>query len=230
MAKEASKKVKQVTPKGIAALANIDTPHTKGKYADNKYKVTLKLEKGVEANDNFVEHLRSLAKEAGEKQKAAWGKKKLEVFDPIKDGDDSDYEGDAGFWLVKFKSKNKPDRRDAARKPLPKSVKIFGGDVIKVAFGTRPFNEPVQGKGGISLYLNAVQLLEKNAAYGGDAFDEEEGYRADESDFDDEDDTDETEDADEGDEGDGEEEAATDKKSAGKRKPKGSGAKGGFDF
>jgi hypothetical protein len=233
MAKAATTKKKKanVTPKGVAALANIDKPHTKGKYADGKYKVTLKLEKGVDENDAFVAGLREMAKAAAEKQKAAWGKKKLEHFDPVKDGDDSDYEADEGFWLVKFKSKDKPDCRDAKKRPLPKTVKIYGGDVIKVAFGTKAFNEPVQGKGGISLFLNAVQLIEKNAAYGGDAFDEEDGYVADDEVEDEVDDDEEdtgTEDDDAG--GDEAEDEPEEKTPAGKRKPKGSGAKGGFDF
>jgi hypothetical protein len=171
----------EVTPKGIASFAHIDTPDTKGQYADNKFKVTLKLKKGEKVNEAFVKDLRAKAVAAAKQQMADWNKKKLEHFDPVKDGDEKDEaekKGTAGFWLVTFKGKYKPKTVDSKRKTLPTNVRILGGDVIKVAYGTKPFEKAVQSKGGISLYLNAVQLLEKNNDGNGaaNAFDEEEGY------------------------------------------------------
>jgi hypothetical protein len=173
----------KVTPKGIASFAHLATPDTKGQYADNKFKVTLKLKKGEKVNESFVKELRAEATAAAKQQMADWNKKKLEHFDPVKDGDDKDEaekKGTAGFWLITFKGKYKPKTVDAKRRPLPQGVLVLGGDEIKVAYGTKPFAKAVQNKGGISLYLNAVQLLQKNNDGNGaaNAFDEEEGYEA----------------------------------------------------
>lgn len=173
---------KLVTPSGIAAYAHIAHPDTKGQYADNKYKVTLKLKKGDKAVEEFVGKIHEALKEAQSEQTEAWKKKKLEVFDPVKDGDDkedADKKGMAGFWLVTFKSKHQPKVVDSKRKPVGKSVTVFGGDVIKVAFGMSPFEKPVQGKGGLTLYLNAIQLLDKRAGDATSMFDEEDGYTED---------------------------------------------------
>lgn len=173
-----------VSPLGIAAFAHVRQPDTDGQYADNKYKITLKLTKGDAAAEKFVKDLRAWAEEARKKQMEAWGKKKLEAFDPVKDGDekdDAEEKGWAGFWLVTAKSKNKPNVYDSKKKVIPDSVKVFSGDGVKVFIGTAPFEQPVQQKGGISIYLNGVQLLAKNSTgfNAADAFEEEDGYETD---------------------------------------------------
>jgi hypothetical protein len=173
-----------VSPLAIAAFAHVRKPDTEGQYADNKYKITLKLKKGDPAVEKFVKDLRSWAEEARKKQMEAWGKKKLEAFDPVKDGDekdDAEEKGWAGFWLVTAKSKNKPNVRDAKKNIVPDSIKVFSGDGVKVAIGTAPFEKPVQNKGGISIYMNGVQLLAKNSSgyNDADAFEEEDGYETD---------------------------------------------------
>ena len=184
-----------VSPLGVAAFAHVRQPDTDGQYADNKYKITLKLTKGEPAAEKFVKDLRSWCEEARKKQMEAWGKKKLEAFDPVKDGDekdDAEAKGWAGYWLVTAKSKNKPNVYDSKKTIVPDAVKVFSGDGVKVFIGTAPFEQPVQAKGGISIYLNGVQLLSKNSNgfNAADAFEEEEdGYVSDSAPADDADDS-----------------------------------------
>jgi LPS O-antigen subunit length determinant protein (WzzB/FepE family) len=79
-----------VSPRAIAAYAHIRKPDTQGQYADNKHKITLKLAKGDEAVEKFVKDLRAACEVARKAQQEAWKKKKLEAFDPVKDGDEKD--------------------------------------------------------------------------------------------------------------------------------------------
>ena len=69
---------------------------------------------------------------------------------------------------------------DAKGKPLSKSTQIWGGTVGKVSFEVSPYWVPGQGAAGVSLRLQAVQIIDlvsggqRNAnAYG---FSQEEGY------------------------------------------------------
>ena len=50
---------------------------------------------------------------------------------------------------------------------------IIAGDLIKVAFNAKPYDA---FGGGLALYLNAVQLIEKRGGGGVSDFDEEEGF------------------------------------------------------
>lgn len=169
-----------VTPKAVAAYAHIAKPDTEGQYADNKYKVTLKLKKGDKEVEAFVKSLNDFAAAATDKQKAAWNKKKLEAFDVVKDGDDKDdaeEKGWAGYWLITAKTKKAPLVVDAKKNKT--SVPVFSGDVIRAKIAVCPFEKPVQGKAGLSVYLNAVQIIEKNSggpAGTADGFEEEDGF------------------------------------------------------
>lgn len=166
-----------VTPKGVASFPHLYKPDTEGKFPSGKYSIALKLEKSgrpdQDAVDAFVTKVEAL-------HNTYLGKKKSDS--PVKDGDDATYEGDHGFWIIKFKSKHKPDLRDTGKNPLPKAVLIQAGDKIRVAFTPFPYDEKIGS--GISPQLGAVMLCEKRA--GGneaDAFEEEEGYVADQDDF-----------------------------------------------
>lgn len=176
------------SPAGIAAFAHLAEPDTRGAYADNKFKVTLKLQKGDEECDAFVASLTAAAKAAASQLSTAqvattMKKRVLQFHDPVKDGDEregAEEKGTAGFWMVTFKSKFQPAMVDAKKGALPDTVKIFSGDIIKVAFEVLPFDKLVQNKGGVSLRLKAVQLLDKRNSGAGAAniFDEEDGYES----------------------------------------------------
>jgi len=151
-----------ISPQGVAAYAWVHKPDTKCD-DEGKFKVDLVLDK-KDLDDKAKVFLKMLSSKD----------KKL-----VKDGDkakanDSGENPFAGKWHVCFKSSYAPDLRDAAKQKLPADVKVYSGDVIRVAFSMAEY----EGfGGGYTLYLNAIQLIEKrnfgNAA--GDAFDEVEG-------------------------------------------------------
>lgn len=167
-----------VTPKVVAAYAWVHKEDEKY----GKYKIT-----GIFDKDNaeHKEFLQKLAKVAGK--------------DKIKDGDNpingktgkkkEVKEEHRGKWLVNFSSKYKPDTRDAKKNSLPDGTFIYSGDVVRIAFVVREYDD------GVALSLAAVQLIEKRntgRSYG-DLFDEEDGFDGGSSgsqggdDFDDED-------------------------------------------
>ncbi len=165
------------SPIGVAAFAWIAKPDSGKKYSDDKYKVTLVLDKGVDANEEFVAMIEKAHIEAR-------GKKKTDS--PVKDGDEKEKEEFKGKHLLTFKSKYQPDCVDSVRNPETKKFTSLtgdqmpkSGDRIKVGFAMLPYEE---GKNaGISLQLRAIQLIEKRArgAGYGEAFEEEEdGYVA----------------------------------------------------
>lgn len=160
---------KGVTPAGAFQWAWLDKPDTK--FDKTQYKVTLLLPKGEATGDAF-------AKKLNEAHKAAKGKTEHR---PAKDGDalaedDEKKERFRGHWVITFKTKNKPDLRGPKGKSDVLAVAPRSGDFGKVAYAIGQMTEGTFR--GVTLYLNAVQLLERRASgNGADAFgDESEEY------------------------------------------------------
>lgn len=203
-----------VTPAGVASYSYLTKPDTEGQYADGKYKVTVIFD-----GDTDLSALEAKCREVAEK---SWPDVDLDdVKMPFIDGDTTGKEELAGKIKTTIKSKFAPQLVDAKRNPLPKKVKIFSGDLIKVAVTILPYEstetvvENVKGKKvkktvkvyGITLQLGAVQLIEKRNTGSGGAgasmFEDEDGYEADPSQFEDESEDGENADGEESEDGDG---------------------------
>jgi DNA-directed RNA polymerase len=154
------------SPIAIAAYAHLDQPDTKGKFADGKYKVTLKLKKGDADAEAFRAKVQGEIKKLADEQRKEWKKSKLGTSNPFKDGDTKDDDegskGTKGYWLFTAKTKTAPQLVDSKRAPLPKSVKIFGGDEIVAIVALGPYKDPYKECAGATIYLNGVQLIRKN--------------------------------------------------------------------
>lgn len=170
---EAKKKVnvvyKGVTPAGIGTWLWVEKPDN-SEYGKGKYKAALKLAKGEGNNDAYARKIIDL-------HKAAKGKKDT---CPVKDGDAMAEENEKrenmrGFWVLSAKSKNKPEQIDAKKVPLKATAK--SGDRIKLAIAAAEFDTGANK--GVTLYLNALQLLERLAASSVDDFDTEDEYEGD---------------------------------------------------
>jgi hypothetical protein len=188
MAKK-QKKLIVVTPAGTAAYAWLSKPDEGQQYSDGKYKVTLVLDADTDLSD-LEAKCRQLAEEAFP------GVDESDIRMPFVDGDTKGKEEFEGKILITMKTKFAPKQVDSKKRPLPESVSVFSGDLIKVAAAIVPYEstekvtETVKGKKvsktvkvyGITLALNAVQLLEKRNGGGDGAsyFDEEDGFTADE--------------------------------------------------
>ena len=156
-----------VTPKVSAGYAKyLYEKDTEGKFASNKYKLEVRLPKGDEEVEKFVKNIMAAHAEAGGNQ-----------YEPVRDGDKIESKSDKrldfakGHYLMVFKSNRAPTLVDSKKQPL--KTEVNGGDLVKIAFNAKPYDA---FGGGLALYLNAVQLIEKRGGGGVSDFDEEEGF------------------------------------------------------
>ena len=180
-----------VTPLAVASYPHLTKPDTEGKFADNKFKVTLLFDK-----TDDMSGLEKLVKDAATLK---WGEVPADLKMPWRDGDtvkkaDGTLREEwAGKFVLGTKSKFQPTLIGADRKALPDDVWPSGGDLIKVKVETYPYEkkETVHVKDAdgnmteeemvihaVSLQLQTVQLLEKRAMGSGgsggvDGFDDE---------------------------------------------------------
>ena len=158
---------KGISPEGVAAYAWLDKIDTR--FDKNKFTVTLVLPKGIPENDEFVASIKSAHAEAGSGKDEG----------PAKDGDKRKEDEFDGKYTVVFNTKNPFKQVDALKAELPKKpdgTYVNGarsGDLVKIAFNPATY----EGfGGGITLYLNAVQILDKRSpGAGADDFDAVEG-------------------------------------------------------
>ncbi len=220
------KRVRIVSPKGIAVWPRLNEPDTKFKQ-EGEYTVALAYDGDDAACNKLIAGLEKLRDE----EFAKWlsenpKKKKAAEVAPVYT-DEVDEEGDeTGRKLLKFKMRAsgiskktkkhftmKPDIFDAQGRKMANPPQIGGGSELKVSFEVGGFFVESAKKFYLTLRMVAVQvidLVEFGSRKAGDyGFGEEEGYTADEtaqkpkSDFDDADDgEDEDGDSSEGDDGD----------------------------
>lgn len=158
---------KGATPKGILTWAWLDKPDTK--FGKTQYKAALRLEKGVAVNDEFAKKMNDL-------HKSVKGKSDQR---PFKDGDalaedNEKRENMRGFWVMTFKSKNKPEQMDALKNPLKVSAR--SGDLAKISYSLVGMDTGTFK--GATAYLNKVMLLERRAQ-DDDGLEAEDEYGAD---------------------------------------------------
>lgn len=149
-------KTKFTTPFGTARYPHISSPDTKGKYADNKYKVKLVLPLGSPEAQDFI----AKCKEAAQ---AAHGAKGLKLYMPFVEDDEAN---EAIFIL---KTNYAPALFDG-RGNAAKGVHVGNGSVIRL------MGQFVGYEKGITAQFNQVQIKELNG-FGSCGFDEiEDGY------------------------------------------------------
>lgn len=180
---------KVTSPKGSALFCFLDKPNTKFD-ADGVYQATVVLN-AADAQD-FLAELDQMAEEAYAHETAELkpGVKKKTVCAKPYTIEEDDEGTETGNVLVKAKMKaiyrdkksgkvyeNAPAVFDAAKQPVETKGLIVGnGSIIRINFTPRPYYVASSNAAGISLNLNAVQVIELRS-YRGDAgsygFDEE---------------------------------------------------------
>lgn len=164
----AEKKPILVSPKGDAAytkwIYEKDTKFAKGDPKKEKYIATIILKKGAEASEKWVKNIMDQHFENDGTKKNC----------PVKDGDKATKtvndekvpdEQFFGKWKVQFKTQHKPTVVDATGAKLPSGVRVFPGDVVRIAYTENPIEDGAVT--GFYMYLGSVQLLEKNSDGGG---------------------------------------------------------------
>jgi hypothetical protein len=181
-------KVKFTTPFGVAQYPHLNTPDTKGKRADGKYKTKLVL-KGDDPNTQaFVQAIDKALVELK-------GSKDADLYRPIS------VDEETGEVTLTVKSKYAPAIFDAKNREARKT-RIRRGSVIRILGEFVPFDDaPKYPDGGINARLYQVQIKELSGASGFDTI--EDGYEYDPSDAEDEAANNANDDAEDGDSDDG---------------------------
>jgi hypothetical protein len=185
-----------VSPAGEAGYLHIAKPNTKFN-ADGEFSADLILE--GDAAEQFKAELTAAA-EAGRdeivgKEKNPAKAKKLAKYNlHVPFVEETDEEGEeTGRTIFRFKNKAKGKKRDGStfnvripivdskRKEIPDASKLGRGSVIKVAYAVVPFAMDATQKIGVTLRLQAVQVIQPKWFEGGaaNAFSDEDGYVAD---------------------------------------------------
>lgn len=145
-----------MTLPATASYSYLREPDSGREYSDDKYKVTILIDKADEAG---LSVLRKAIAEAAQSEWPEGMPKNAHM--PVRDGADKSEEL-SNYFIVTFKSKQAPQLVDAAGKPLADGVNIYSGDKIRVAGAAGAY---VAGSNkGVTLYLNGVQLIEKQAS------------------------------------------------------------------
>jgi len=193
------KRVRLTSPQGVAKYPWLNKADTKFD-PNGVFRVSLLF--NPEEVEEFLKRLDEMADEAYEKTKEKLIKKgnklaakNLERHPPYKMEMDKETAEETGKVEVKFKMKHfiklddgneielTPQLFDAKGQPVDRDeVNVYGGSILRINFTPRKYYVPGQKMTGVSLYLNAVQIIDL-ANRGGDAdyygFDlEEEGFDA----------------------------------------------------
>jgi hypothetical protein len=151
-----SKVIKAVSPRGKASWPKLFKPDTRFN-PEGVYQTGLILSP-AEAKD-FQEKVKDVFVEE-------YGKGKLDkALMPWKTDED-------GNVVLNFKSKNKPMVVDSQGVAVKGELNVSGGSIIKVGTGINPWS--IAGKIGVTLYLNAVQIIDL-VEYNSSPFGKEEG-------------------------------------------------------
>ena len=136
-----------------ASYSYLREPDSGREFSDDKYKVTILIDKADE--DGLAIIRNACAKAAADE----WPEgAPANMRSPVRDGAEKSAEL-ADYFLVPFKSKQQPKLFDATGAALDADINIFSGDKIRVAGAAGAY---VAGANkGVTLYLNGVQLIEK---------------------------------------------------------------------
>lgn len=172
-----NKRTRITTPKGIAKFPWLTKPDTRFS-SDGVYHVQLLLkpdDPGVQEflalldrlGDEALNEIRQQLEESGKKAKA----KSLQYRPPYQP--DFDQEGEeTGYISVRFKTRAKGKNREGKtfnRKPaifdakgnrIEGDIAIYGGSIIRVNFTPSSYHSAATNEAGVTLRLNAVQVIE----------------------------------------------------------------------
>ena len=198
------KRPAHLTPKGEALFCHIVEPDYGTKdYPDEEGSFTLTVRLDEKAAASLLAQLADEIEEAREQTKEGFAglsvatRKKLgkpEFTLPGVTEYDRETEEPTGHTLFRFKTKafytNRSGEKrarhvpvfDSMAQPVTLAEEPGYGSLVRVSFTAVPYFVEGQGKGGLTLYLNAVQVLRLNAAvqrsaadYGFAADEDEEG-------------------------------------------------------
>ena len=196
MSEDIKKRVTRTTTEGVAKFCHLNKPNNKFK-VEGEYSVQF-VQSPEEAKPLIQMIDEAMALSLAEAKKDNPKIKSIKKADPPYKADTDQDGNESGNIMVRFKAAAsglrktdkspwtfKPALFDAKLKPLPASVQVWGGSVVKVGFQLSPFYTAKVGA-GVSMRLQAVQVLELKTGAGRDGASfgftaEEDGYSGEES-------------------------------------------------
>lgn len=184
-----------VTPRGTAKYPHLKEPDEfKGK---KTYKITIVLDTVNPKVQEFIDELEAANNEVFEHYEAEYAGKKakngkpitIDKYMPVTPVLDDDGEETSKVQITLKMNYQKQDGTinhpavlDSKRKPLSKTVAVYGGSEVKGAGYLYPFCQVQNnaGQAGVTLKLSAVQVLKLVTGQAGSfGFDEEDGFEFD---------------------------------------------------
>lgn len=150
-----------VTPKAPAIYPFVTKPCTKFN-AEGTYKITLLLDPSNAEHKSFLAHL------GAELKKAEVALKMQAKNKPFRKHFRKDDKSDTGLWEVTFKSQYPPRVFDAVGTKINGDLNVGNESIVKVAYCIAPYSGL---GGGVTLYFQALQILELVEYNGGAATD-----------------------------------------------------------
>ena len=130
-----------------------------------KYSVTLLIDKDDKDALALIEDGINNAKEYGKSSK--WGGKIPKVLrEPLRDGDLSEREEEAGHWVLRTSSTRRPLVLDQRRQEIFDQGEIYGGCYCSAIVTFAPYS---MRSNGVGCYFDAIQKLKDGEAFGGGA-------------------------------------------------------------
>ena len=181
MADKKAKLARHTSPKGIAKYPWLSRPDTQFN-ADGVYKVNLLIPAAeaselCKALDKAADEAVAIAQAAAKSPAIAKTVKRAEPYGPALD----DQGEDTGNIEFKFKMNAKvtfkdgtvkpmkPFFFDAKGKPLAICPNVYGGSGLKVNFSPAPYFAAASKTAGVSLRINAIQIIDLVTSGGGNA-------------------------------------------------------------
>ena len=185
---------RMTSPKGVAKYPKLSEPDTRFK-EDGEFNTKLLLDADAATTKEFIAVLKAAAEAAAEDAKADLKPAKkttLEVHYPFKAEIDPNSGEETGNIELSFKTaatyktkdgeviNRKIPLFDTKGKRIERKINVGSGSIIKVNFTPGPFYMANGNKAGITLYLEAVQIIQlkewKGATAESYGFGQEEGF------------------------------------------------------
>jgi hypothetical protein len=156
-----------VTPAGRISFPHLEKPDSKGKYADNKYKVTQLIPKTA--------NLGTLKKAVLDCAKESWGADvdMKTLLHPFRNGDVKAEKMPmyADHLYITAKSRNRPTMLDASRNGI-EAAEVYGGCDARLVVTAMSYEQGRRDGGvdrGVTFLLDVVQKIGDNTRFGGHA-------------------------------------------------------------
>lgn len=152
---------KIITPEFRGSFVALDKPQRMKGDDDSepRYQILIPLDK----DDEFWDELEELIEEAA---KEKFGKIPGKMKNPIKDGDDEDYDNLKGHLFINATNTRRPGVVDENLDPIMEPEELYSGAWYRASISPWAWSHPTGGK-GVSISLNNVMKIRDDERFDG---------------------------------------------------------------